>query len=228
VAVVLSESGAMGDIFQAAREGDVGEVDRLLGQDLGLLNAKTAGGWTPLMHASGAGHVGVARCLLDKGAATNEKERKGFTALVYACSRGHPPVVRLLLEWGGDPTIAGHKGITALMTASHQGHLEIVRSLLDHPSTVATINHRADNGGTALLSACFFGRGKVARALMESGANPTIATTEGGTTPVAVAKQTTHEGHVDIGVSAEGRRECVVALEVRSCLLTSPPQRPGF
>jgi hypothetical protein len=62
----------MVNIWHAARAGDVGEVERLVGQDPGLLNARDGIGFTPLMLASRRGHVGVVRFLLDKGAAVNE------------------------------------------------------------------------------------------------------------------------------------------------------------
>jgi hypothetical protein len=39
-------------IWRAARAGDRAEVQRLVGQDPGLLNAKDDLGWTPLMSAS--------------------------------------------------------------------------------------------------------------------------------------------------------------------------------
>jgi hypothetical protein len=37
-----------------------------------------------------------------------------------------------------------------LILASSQGRLEVVRVLLDHPSAGIIINHRADDGETAL------------------------------------------------------------------------------
>jgi ankyrin repeat protein len=128
------------DIWDAAEAGDLGEVQRLVGDDPGLLNAKDPLTYTPLMHASREGHVGVVRWLVDQGAALDERHRDGYTALGLASSGGHTPVVRLLLEGGGDPTIADDNGQTPLIDASEGGHLEIVRCLLDHPSAAVTIN----------------------------------------------------------------------------------------
>jgi ankyrin repeat protein len=99
-------SSAM-SIWDAVKSGDLAEVERLVGQDPGLLDAKDAEGWwTPLMYASEGGHVGVARWLVDKGAAMDERDRSQRTALWLASCHGHPAVVRLLLESGADPTIA--------------------------------------------------------------------------------------------------------------------------
>jgi ankyrin repeat protein len=59
----------MASIWGAARGGDLAEVERLVGQDPGLLDTPNAHSETPLMHASREGHVGVVRWLLDHGAA---------------------------------------------------------------------------------------------------------------------------------------------------------------
>jgi uncharacterized protein len=147
--------------------------------------------------------------LLDKGAAINARDLLRWTALCEACDLGHTPVVRRLLERGGDPTIATTWGWTPLMIASSKGYLEIVRSLLDHPSAKATINQRGCLGETALWGACAWGKGGAARALLESGADPTIATIN-GKTPTAVARRSGFWASC-----AEDRRECLAALEVR-------------
>jgi hypothetical protein len=213
----------MGDIWRAARDGDVGEVERLLGHDPGLLNAK-GGDWrrmTPLMWASQGGHVNVVRCLLDKGAAINKHSRQRLTALWWASSEGRLPVVRLLLERGADPTIATDRGSTPLIAASRNDDPEVVRVLLDHPSAKATIDRRDDAGETALWLACYCGRGGVVRALLESGADPTIANNE-GTTPMAVAKQL-RPFLLRLEEDHGCRWECEAALKVRSCIFCSPP-----
>jgi hypothetical protein len=214
---LLDGSSGMTDIWEAARDGDVGEVEWLVGHDAGLLDARDGLGRTPLMLASEEGHVGVVRWLLDNGAAMNETYFLGWTALFLACTSNRPPIVRLLVGRGADPAIATAAGRTPLLEASIGGHLEVVRLLLGHPSARATINHRNDDGETALWKACELGRGGVARALLENGADPTIAD-DNGTTAMAIAKQEPN----DSDISAEGRRECVVALEVRSWV-PSPP-----
>jgi hypothetical protein len=65
----------MKGIWDAAEAGDLAEVQRLVGQDPGLLDATMRD--YRLQDAPDArlrqGHVGVVRWLLDKGAAINER-----------------------------------------------------------------------------------------------------------------------------------------------------------
>jgi hypothetical protein len=175
---------------------------------------------TPLMLASEKGHVEVVRWLLDHGAAINGGGIRRLTALFCASESGRLPVARLLLERGADPTTATRWGSTPLMAASLQGHLEVVRMLLGHPSAKATVNQRDKLGRTALWRACYNGHTEIVRALLESGADPSIAHND-GTTPMAIAKQEPPPplpNHPELTISAEGRRECVAALEVSFCL----------
>jgi ankyrin repeat protein len=199
----------MVDIWKAAGAGDVDAVERLVGHDTGLLDARSLRGWTPLMYASEEGHGGMVGWLLARGAATNARFANGHTALSLASQKGRTPVVRLLLEAGADPTIAGAEGSTPLITASRSRHLEVVRVLLGHRGGKTTINRRGSGGQTPLWWACYCGRGAIVRALLQSGADPTVADTLGAI-PVTIAK------HADLpyGATAEGRRECVAALEV--------------
>jgi hypothetical protein len=205
-------------IWKAAYDGDLAEVQRLVREDPGLLTATEPQtlGFTPLLAASTMGHVAVVRWILDKGVAVNGGDRPGCTPILFASGRGRTAVVRLLLERGADPTIGNTIDNLPLTNAPGDGYLEVVRLLLGHPSVKASINHRDDDGRTALWRACLNGRGGVVRALLESGADSTIADNH-GITPTAVAKQVP----LPRWVTAEGRRECVAALEVRSCLLLS-------
>jgi uncharacterized protein len=204
----------MKDIWEAADDGDLDEVEWLLGQEPGLLDrlGRHLRG-TPLMRACDGGHVEVARFLLDKGAAINAQDKFGRSALLMAvrASRGLP-VVKLLVERGADLTTSSNVGYTPLVTAL--GRIEIVRFLLALPSVKATIDHRTYRGRTALWKACNGGRVGVVRTLLQSGADPRIADDE-GITPMAIAKsQQSLYGPRAIYIPAKGRLECVAALKV--------------
>jgi uncharacterized protein len=104
----------------AARAGRVAEMNRLLGEDPGLLEAKYDNNETLLMRASCGARLSVVQWLLDKGAAINERDDSGSTALHHACLMGRPKVAILLMERGADPSIAGAGGSTPLDGPSHQ------------------------------------------------------------------------------------------------------------
>jgi uncharacterized protein len=204
-------------IFRAAKDGNLAEVQRHVGQKPVLLNSKGRGGRTALMLASEGGHVAVVRWLLDQGAAMDEQDKLGRSALWSACFSRRAPVVKLLLERGADPTIASGLGTTPLMAASTKNVLKIVRWLLACPSAKATIDRRDKEGQTALWQACYRGRRGVARALLEGGADFTIIN-NAGITPKAVAMENPPRG-----ICPRGRQECVAELKVRVGLALCPP-----
>jgi ankyrin repeat protein len=198
-------------ISSAAFGGDLAEVQRLVGEDPGLLNARNLGlGRTPLFFASMNDHVEVVRWLADRGATIDERDELGWAVLSFPCRDGHLSVVKLLLERGADRTFVDKNGATLLMTASEMGRLEVVRLLLEHPSARATINRGDCYSRTALWFACHNVHGGAARALLENGADPTISDGS-GTTPMAIAKLKSGSPYV----SADGLRDCIAALEVR-------------
>ena len=59
-------------------------------------------GTTALVWAAGAGHIEVARLLLEAGADEDMASTFGATALRCAAEEGHVAVARLLLEAGAD------------------------------------------------------------------------------------------------------------------------------
>ena len=74
----------------------VGEL--LLSKGVNLYD-KDNNGYSPIMLASGKGHVIVGELLLSKGANPNDKNIRGDTALTLATAKGHIKIVRLLTVW---------------------------------------------------------------------------------------------------------------------------------
>jgi ankyrin repeat protein len=118
--------------------------------------------------------------------------------------------VKLLLERGADPMVLDEDGWTPLFPAALEGYIDILDCLLEHPSGTTTLNHRSHRGETALWRACRNGRADSVGALLERGADPTIADND-GITPMAIAKQMPFTGDEEW---ARRRLECVPLLEV--------------
>ena len=101
--------------------------------------------------------------------ATDALER---TALSWACTWGRNACAELLLSKRADPNLADNKGnsplIRAAMASGDAGR-GVAALLLD---AKAEIDHPNNNGQTALQFACQYSNVKVARLLLERGADP--------------------------------------------------------
>lgn len=76
---------------------------------------------------------------------------------------------------------------TPLMAAAINRNMEVIECLLNHQPPVP-IDGRNEEGATALWWACYEGRSKVARMLLEAGADHTIAD-KYGQTPMDIARE---------------------------------------
>jgi ankyrin repeat protein len=195
-------------IMQAAYDGDLEAVRRLVQQDRRLLEADDAVR-TPLIAASDEGQVEVIRYLMDEGAQVNLRDPEGASALDVACCCGHLVAASLLLAHGADAAAADYDGIgwTPLMHASAFGHTDVVALLLAHGC--GDIDRRSSNGRTALHRACGRGNVRVVRALLGAGADPHVVDHD-NQTPLAMAVR-------------RGREDCVAELQVSS---VSSPMTP--
>jgi ankyrin repeat protein len=186
-------------IVDAAEDGDLEEVRRLVQQDRGLLDANDNHS-TPLTAAAWGGHVEVMRFLLEEGAQVDLQDPVDFSALGCACEKGHTEAIHLLLAHGADPAIAMGGGATPLFLASGQGHTDVVAVLLAHGC--GDVDQESPfNGWRALHYACDEGHAGVSMALLGAGADP-HEVEDHGETPLAMAVQ-------------RGREECVAILQVR-------------
>jgi Ankyrin repeats (3 copies)/Ankyrin repeat len=138
---------ALTPLMQAAREGAIGEMTRLLdaGADLDVRDASSRR-WPALLHAIHKQHPEAVRLLLERGADPNSAGAGGGTALIFAADDPDPTIVELLLEYGANPLVETRGGITALTRAVSGGALTDLtdRPLLGgcHPETVhALLTH---------------------------------------------------------------------------------------
>ena len=111
------------------------------------VNEASGSGFTPLIHASMAGHGEMVRELLAvEGVAVNLAEGTGCTPLYIAAQQGHGEVVRALLAAEGvEVNRARGDGGTSLLIAAMTGQMEVVDVLLQHGAvpdqSMVRVNH---------------------------------------------------------------------------------------
>jgi uncharacterized protein len=169
---------------------------------------------TPLVYAARAGHIEVARVLLEAGADVNQVTRYGWSPLLAATQNRNYQLAKFLIENGADVNIANKGGWTPLYLATDNrnleggdyptrspdmDHLEYIELLLESGAdpnarmiestetrTVFTNQWLDEEGATAFLRASQSGDLALMRLLLAYGADPHIYT-ELGVTPLAVA-----------------------------------------
>ena len=170
--------------------------------------------FTPLVFAVRAGHLGSTRALLDAGADVNERLPDGMSALVLAVDNAHYELAAALLERGADPNAAAqgwsalhqvawsrrpNRGFNmpAAVPTGNLDSLELVRRLVARGADVNArlIREPRDGnrnmlnriGGTPFLMAAKSADVPLMRALLVSGADPKITTTDGTSALMAAA-----------------------------------------
>jgi ankyrin repeat protein len=183
-----AQSGLAPALLAAAGRGDAGAAERLLGQGAPR-EARDGEQRTPLMLATRANHVAVARVLIAAGADVNAKDAIEDSPFLYAGAEGRVEILKLTLAAGADLASLNRYGGTALIPACHHGHVEAVKVLL---GTRIDRDHINRLGWTALLEAVILGSGgavhtEIVRLLAAGGANVNIADRE-GVTPLGHAR----------------------------------------
>ncbi|XP_029030066.1 receptor-interacting serine/threonine-protein kinase 4 isoform X2 [Betta splendens] len=164
-------------------------AELLLGRRSTNVNAKDEDQYTALHWAAQNGDEAIARLLLDRGAAINETDGQGRTPAHVACQHGQENVFRVLLSRGADVRVKGKDDWTTLHLASWQGHLGIVKLLVKQAG--AMVDGQTTDGRTPLHLASQRGQYRVARILIELGADVHVRSAEMNT-PLHVAAETGH------------------------------------
>ncbi|KAG8531321.1 uncharacterized protein KY384_002950 [Bacidia gigantensis] len=148
-------------------------------------------GVTPLHHASFRGSNDIAVELLTKAEKELDEHRfhaflnyrnNGYkTPLFDAADANRPTTVKLLLDHGADYTIPRDNETTALHCASYKGYKDVVVDVLtamlkdpDKARARAFLNHRNDQGKTALFDAVDTSAREISKILLDQGADYTI------------------------------------------------------
>ncbi len=189
--------------FDAVKRGDSPEVERMLTQDPGLLEARSTADLSPVLLAMYHRKPEMADLLIERGAvldifdacSAGRMERvksllhsdlslikgyapDGFQPLGLAAFFGHIEVVRLLLAHGAPVNSASQNAmhVQPLHSAVAGGHLEITRQLL---SQGADVNACQAGGYTPLHAAAQSGQLEMLRLLLEHGADVRSKSFEG-------------------------------------------------
>lgn len=161
-------------VYEATLSGDLETLRELIEKDPALAQGSESAFTrkTPLHYANSAR---VVEILIDAGARLDAADVYGHTPLHTASGR---EIVEIMLRRGADVKARGGTGLTPLHTAVYP---DVADALLDHR---AGINERADHGVTPLYSQTLDDRVAVMRLLLERGADPSLAETEHGLTPL--------------------------------------------
>ena len=99
-------------IWNAAKNGDLAAVERLLQGGADIDGTDPAFGQTPLVWAALVGQLEAVDWLLQNGAAVNGRTKDGGTPLHAAAFLGRVAVAKLLLQYGADPEAKNNNGDT--------------------------------------------------------------------------------------------------------------------
>ena len=169
----ICHAGSFEDFFAAIKRDDATVVSRLL--QLGFdPNTPSPDGIDPLFLALREPSLKVADVLIG-WPKTRVETRNSVdeSPLMMAALKGHLTQVRRLLARDAD---VNKPGWTPLHYAATGGHVEVIRELLN---AHAYIDAESPNRTTPLMMAARYGSAAAVRALLESGADPTLRNDQG-------------------------------------------------
>jgi uncharacterized protein len=203
-------------LFAAIQGGDRPGVERLIGQDPALAQARDENGLSAVLMALYYNHPEIAAFLVERGAhldifeasavsdmervrhlvdaqpgLVNAVARDGFQPLGLAAFFGHLDVARFLLERGAEVNSPSDNGlyVTPLHSAAANRHLEIARLLLEHD---AMVNAAQADDFTPLHAAAQNGQLEMVMLFLDYGADVRAESSD-GQTPIHFARQSKNE-----------------------------------
>jgi ankyrin repeat protein len=138
----LRERKALPASLEAARDGDLAQLQILAEGGWSARDDVDRHGSTALHFAAGSGHLAVVRYLvvdLDVPA-TQTQSRDGRTALHWAARNGHAEVCRWLIGAGVDPNVGTKDGTRPLHWAIWQRQLKVCELLLEAQADLHVLN----------------------------------------------------------------------------------------
>ena len=121
----------------------------------------------------------VLQTIINHGVDVNVTNEHKITALMLACEKGNKDVINILLDAGADHNITDAYGDTWLhYAARNYWHPEVLHSLISHGVGVNATNRK---NITAFMTACAKGNKDIINVLLNAGADPDKADTDGDT-----------------------------------------------
>lgn len=190
-------------LLTAAENGDADTVAIALRAGAPI-ESRDSRGRTPLLLASAADQVAVARLLVALGADPNTQDDQQDSAWLVTGVTGSVSMLEALLPAHPDLMLRNRFGGVSVIPASERGHVDYVRRVV---STGIDVNHVNDLGWTAMLEAIVLGDGstpyqQIVGILLDAGADPTIADS-GGVTPLQHAQNSGY-GNIAARLQAAG------------------------
>jgi len=183
------------ELVEAARSGQLAEVEDLLAQGAPVNSRELFGGGTALHEATENGHEDVVLCLLQHGARADECDYAGFRPLHVACDCGCIEAVRVLLDNGAAlDARSRHCLYQPLHLACLNGHEDVARLLLERGADLRASN---SHGSEPLHVAAYEGHLAVVQLLLQKGAD-VHALDHNRQRPVDFAEAAGHDGVADL------------------------------
>jgi len=201
-----TEQAGYTGLLAAASRGDAAEIRRLAAGGASP-DVRDVYQRTPLHVAAYHRHHEAMRALVAAGANPNALERDRYDIVTIAAVADDVPTLEVALALGASAkNVTSRYDGTRLIAAAHLGHADVVRTLI---RAGAPLDHVNNLGWTAVIEAIVLGDGGLRhtdtlRALVEAGANPSLADRD-GQTPLALARSRGHEGMVRLLQQAGAR-----------------------
>lgn len=164
------------EMIHAVEAGETKTVAGLIARHADL-EARNERQQTPLLIATHANNVEIARLLIEVGADVNAKDDMQDSAYLHAGASGFNEILKLTLVHGADLKSYNRYGGTALIPACERGHVETVTIMI---ASGVEIDHVNKLGWTGLLEAIILSDGgpahqEIVKLLIEAGANVNLA-----------------------------------------------------
>jgi hypothetical protein len=108
--------------------------------------------WSALHYAAFAGHVQIARLLMQNGADVNAKTNNGSTALMMAAHEGSEKIAEMLLAAGADRAAKNDRGDDAMTWSMRYQHLTIARMISTADEFAKAVVQPKENWGEPVVT----------------------------------------------------------------------------